>query len=80
MRGDWCTIGCAHYDCIMDRGDVLPEHVTAWIVVDGTPLLYAPSPEAQARADARTRAREEADRIDAELQLQAILDRVTSSS
>ncbi len=47
---------CAHYDCIMDRGDVLPEHVTAYWA-DRTP--YVPRPEATALHDQITRARDE---------------------
>lgn len=36
---------CGHYDCLMDRGEPLPEHVTAW--QDGEP--YVATKPAQVR-------------------------------
>lgn len=56
---------CNHADCCMERGDVLPGYVERAFWPDGT--LYVPRPEAQAKHDVMQRAREEAERIEAEL-------------
>jgi hypothetical protein len=46
---DACRYKCTHYDCTMERGEVLPNHVTAWWP-DGR--RYEPDTTAQSLHDA----------------------------
>lgn len=74
---------CSHYDCAMDRGDVLPDHVLAYTMVDDTPVAYVPRASALAVHKALQRARDQAEEIEAKIaaaEAVALVERALTSS